>query len=875
MFKKNKQRMNIKITTAWLWMAGLILLSAFTNAAARETELLNRGWMYCQGNVPQAESVGFDDSRWEPVGIPHSFSIPYFMSRDFYVGYGWYRRSLDLSKDDVRKKLYLDFEGVFQQAEVFVNGQKAGEHTGGYTGFRIPISSRVHEGKNVIAVRVNNIWRPDVAPRAGEHTFSGGIYRNVRLVKVNPLHVDWYGTFVTTPELAGTKGESSTVAVETEVRNEENRRVKFTLETYVIDKNGKKMVRPVRTSAFAGAGAVVKLRQQTATLNRPVLWSPEHPVLYKAVSLIYKGRQLVDRYETPFGFRWFEWTADKGFFFNGHHRYIKGANVHQDQAGWGDAVTDSASARDVRMMKDAGFDFIRGSHYPHSPAFVEACDHEGMLFWSEAPFWGIGGFKPDGYWNASAYPVNGKDKAGFESSALAQLREMIRIHRNHPSIIAWSMCNEAFFSDSKVMDGVRGLLKKMVAESHRLDPSRPAAVGGAQRPLGEGRIDRIGDIAGYNGDGATQPDFQRPGVASIVSEYGSVTVERPGNFGPGWGDLEKNDTWKGYPWRSGQAIWCGFDHGSIAGSALGKMGIVDYFRIPKRSWYWYRQTYKGIAPPEWPKDEAATMLRLTASKTSGIRADGTEDVHLDVKVCDPKGAVVNKSPAVTLSVISGPGTFPTGKSITFKNNSDIRILDGQAAIAFRSYYAGQTVIEASADGLPPVRINLDFTDAPEFSAGLSPEMHNHPYKRFEAVKKKSDDVQQFGFNNPAFASSSAKGFAPGMATDGNNATYWQPSSADDKPYWILDTEKRLMLKQVTLVFADSAEHRLRIELSDDRSHWLLVKNFGATMAPSGTMTFDLNNPALQGRFVRLSFDTNGKSNPVRLSEVSVKGIVCE
>lgn len=867
--------MNIRKTTRLIAVAAFLFVTVFAQAGARETLLLNRNWMYRQGDVQGAEAPDYDDSRWKLVGIPHSFSIPYFMSRDFYTGYGWYRRSLRLSRESLRKCLYLDFEGVFQQAEVFVNGRKAGAHTGGYTGFRIPLSAYLHEGVNIIAVRVNNLWRPDVAPRAGEHTFSGGIYRNVRLVKTDPLHVDWYGTFVTTPDLTKTGGKASAVAVTTDIRNDGEENALFTLETCVEDNTGKRIGKAVRTTAQAAAGQVVTLRQRTGTVERPVLWSPEHPVLYRVISRVYQNNRLVDSYETPFGFRWFEWTADKGFFFNGRHRYLRGANVHQDQAGWGDAATDSAAARDVQMMKDAGFDFIRGSHYPHSPAFTEACDRKGMLFWSEAPFWGIGGFKPDGYWNASAYPVDDKDKAGFETSALQQLREMIRIHRNHPSIIAWSMSNEAFFSDPKVMDGVRSLLKKMVDETHRLDSTRPAAVGGAQRPLGEGRIDRIGDLAGYNGDGATQPDFQRPGVASIVSEYGSITAERPGKYGPGWGDLQKNDTWKGLPWRSGQAIWCGFDHGSIAGSALGKMGIVDYFRIPKRSWYWYRHTYKGIAPPVWPKDEDAALLEIKPSKITGIRADGTDDVRLDITVCSRDGGVVNRSPAVTLKVLSGPGVFPTGKSITFESGSDIRILEGQAAITLRSYYAGKTVVEASSAGLPSSRVSVDFTHAPAYVEGRSQEMPDHPYRRFEAVKKTSDNVQQFGLNNPAFAGSSASGSAPGLAADGNAATFWQPAADDVHPYWILDTEKRLLLKQVIVKFAGESLYRYKIELSDDRRHWRNIDDCSAGSGKSGIQSVNLSDPALKGRFIRLSFKVAEGGEPVRLSEVTVKGIVCE
>ena len=118
-----------------------------------------------------------------------------------------------------------------------------------------------------------------------------------------------------------------------------------------------------------------------------------------------------------------------------------------------------------------------------------------------------------------------------------------------------------------------------------------AAVGGAQRPLGDDRIDKIGDVAGYNGDGANIADFQQPGIPSVVTEYGSTLAERPGKYMPGWGDLARDEGWKGREWRSGQAIWCGFDHGSIFGESMARLGIVDYFRLPKRSWYWYRNEY--------------------------------------------------------------------------------------------------------------------------------------------------------------------------------------------------------------------------------------------------------------------------------------------
>lgn len=159
----------------------------------RETTNINNTWKYAQGDYTGAEQVDYDDSCWENIGIPHSFSIPYFMAKDFYVGYGWYRKHLQLDEKDLTKKLFLEFDGVFQDAEVFVNGKLAGRHVGGYTGFSINISDCAKVGDNMVAVRVNNLWQPDVAPRAGEHVFSGGIYRNVRLVKKLPYTLlVWY-----------------------------------------------------------------------------------------------------------------------------------------------------------------------------------------------------------------------------------------------------------------------------------------------------------------------------------------------------------------------------------------------------------------------------------------------------------------------------------------------------------------------------------------------------------------------------------------------------------------------------------------------------------------------------------------------------------
>lgn len=835
----------------------------------RETTNINNTWKYAQGDYTGAEQVDYDDSCWENIGIPHSFSIPYFMAKDFYVGYGWYRKHLQLDEKDLTKKLFLEFDGVFQDAEVFVNGKLAGRHVGGYTGFSINISDCAKVGDNMVAVRVNNLWQPDVAPRAGEHVFSGGIYRNVRLVKKTPVHIAWYGTFVTTPELEEQDGKSSSVKIETELCNDSDEPGTYRLETRILNEWGEEVAVTETTGRLAANECKVWM-QQTEPIQEPKLWTPQTPILYKAVSSLYKDDELLDCMETPFGFRWLKWTADKGFFLNGNRLVIQGANVHQDQAGWGDAVTESAARRDVAMVKEAGFNFIRGSHYPHAPFFVQACDELGLLFWSEAPFWGIGGYGEDGSWSSSAYPVDKTHTAAFEESALLQLEEMIRIHRNHPSIVAWSVCNEAFFTAPEAMDGMRGLLRKMVNRVHQLDPTRPAAIGGAQRPIGEGRIDHIGDVAGYNGDGAIIPDFQNPGIPNIVSEYGSeISSDRPGEYNAKWGCIKQNEGWKGYPWRSGQVSWCAFDHGSIAGSTMAKLGIIDYFRIPKRYWYWYRNEYAGIAPPEWPIDSAAAKLKLEASGTI-VKTDGTDDVQLLVTVCDVSGKWVSQSPDVELRIVSGPGEFPTGRSIRFEADSDIRIMDGQAAIAMRSYYAGKTIVEATSEGLEPARITITFKGGEEYKEGVTPIVER-PYKRY-VREGKTEVIQTFGRNNPTITSSNANEHTPGMASDGNIRTYWKASAEDKSPFWTVNAEKGLQLKEIQLHFPDEAARRYIVEASHDNNTWEVLCDKSQNMQTEQNLLLSFSEEVPTGRFVRIRFLENDKA---ALTEVIVKGIVLE
>ena len=842
-------------------LLALLFLGTLLRAADSPRQVLNfnREWKFQLGDHAGAAASAFDDAGWDQVGLPHSFSLPYFGAPRFYTGYGWYRKHFAAPADWSGKRLFLEFDGAFQDAEIFLNGQRLTEHKGGYTGFSVDITDAVKTGDNVVAVRLNNNWNARLAPRAGEHVFSGGLYRDVRLVVTEPLHITWYGTFVTTPTVTT---EAGTVNVKTEIRNDSAVAKACGLRTDILDPSGQ-VAGSISTTQTVAAGATVTFDQTTAPVANPRLWHPNHPYLYTAVSEVSDGDKAADHFETRFGFRWFKWTADQGFFLNGSHLYFKGADVHQDHAGWGDAVADSGFHRDVNLVKEAGFQFIRGSHYPHAPAFAEACDELGVMFWSENCFWGMGGRAPEGFWNASAYPITPDDEPAFKESVRDSLRDMIRINRNHPSIVAWSMCNEVFFSEKSVLPKVRALLTDLVAETHELDPTRPAGIGGCQR----GGLDKLGDVAGYNGDGARL--YINPGIPNLITEYSSVRAVRPGKYGPAWGNLTQGPGdktqpffWR-YPWRSGEVLWCGFDHGSIAGDE-GKTGIIDYFRLPKRAWYWYRNEYAHVPPPEWPAGGTPAGLKLTADKTTLKAADGTDDAQIIVTVVDAAGVALSNSPPVTLTVESGPGEFPTGPSISFAPDSDIAIRDGEAAMEFRSYYAGHTVIRATSPGLADATLTLTTAGGPEFIAGETPTVKPRPYVRFNGTGAVKPSV--FGLNNPCLASSETPDHPANAGNDGSEATFWQPNASDASPWWQVDLERAVTLQQVKLTFPAEGNYRYKIETSSNGATWNLAADQTQTASTDKVRTHALaDNP--NAHLVRVTF----LGAPAALAEVEVWG----
>ena len=862
-FKENKRTcLSVKyfLLLSMLSMPFSRITAAIITPAPRQKININREWKFTLGDQKGAEQSIYPDKNWDDISLPHSFSTPYFGMGQWYVGYGWYRKYFNVPANWKGKHLFIEFEGAFRDAEVFVNGKPVGHHQSGYTGFSYEITDAVVSGKNVLAVRLNNLWNAQLAPRDGDHNFCGGIYRDVYLVVTNPAHITWYGTFVTTPVLSKASG---TVNVKTEVVNQSITAKAYLLKTSVIDPNGK-IVDSFSSSMKIDAGTTVNFDQTGNPISSPKLWHPQHPFLYKTISRLYDGKTLVDAYETTFGFRWMEWTADKGFFLNGEHYYFHGANAHQDHAGWASAVTNGGIARDVKLLKEAGFDFIRGAHYPHDPAFSDACDSLGVMLWSENNFWAAGNFNREGSWfyRSGVYPVNPEDQKPFEENVKTSLAEMIRVHRNHPAIVTWSMGNEMFFGDATIKAKVKNLLKDLVDLSHQLDPSRKAAIGGVQR----GDIDKIGDIAGYNGDGAKL--FINPGIPNVVSEYGASVnlMDRPGKYFSGYGDLQHEE----FAWRSGQIIWTGFDYGTqFTDGKNGRKGLLDYFRLPKRSWYWYRNEYMHIPPPEWPVEGTPAVLSLTSDKTFIKNTDGTDDVQLVVTVLDKEGKAISNCPDVTLTLESGPGQFPTGNSITFSATSDIAIRDGKAAIEFHSYYGGKSIIRATSPGLKDAVIAIQTSGLLLYIAGKTPKVKDVTYKKFYMIPPVAVKTtrQNMAWQHPTYVSGAFIGHSGSMANDQDSTTYWQ-ATPDQKGeiWWEVDMEHNELIKEIRLHFLTPGVYHYILEVSDDNNNWKTISDQAANTATIKTQTIPA--PAgLSAKFVRVLFKDNN-ANPA-LTEVEI------
>ncbi len=413
------------------FLLGVMLAVCGLSASADDRRLFDEGWQFTQTDSVKMSWFGYNDKTWRTLDLPHDWAI----EGDFMAtapsgasggalpgGIGWYRKHFNVTKADKGKKLFIDFDGVYMNAKVWINGHELGQRPYGYSSFRYDLTPHLnYGGDNVVAVRVDNSDQPN------SRWYSGcGIYRHVYLVSTDNVHVSHWGTWVNAEVQAS---GAAVFKLDVELDNETGKSKKATVVNTLLDAAGK-AVGSSSSAVKLPAGASRKAVSQSMTLKNPQLWSVERPYIYKVRTQVKVGGKVVDEYYTNTGVRSFRFDAEKGFFLNGKNMKINGVCQHHDMGCLGAAVNEDALYRQLKMLRDMGANAVRCSHNPPAPELLNMCDTMGLIVMDESfDMWHRRKTKND-------------YARFFDKWAERDLTDLVRRDRNHPSILMWSIGNE-------------------------------------------------------------------------------------------------------------------------------------------------------------------------------------------------------------------------------------------------------------------------------------------------------------------------------------------------------------------------------------------------------------------------------------------------
>ena len=667
--------------------AGLASLLFILNCAAerqspRSVQNFGSNWTFHLGDVDGAQTPEFDDSGWRALDLPHDWSI----EGDFNSGHpatpgggalpggiGWYRKSFTLPETDSGKVTFIDFDGVYMNSTVWINGHCLGLRPYGYISFRYELTPHLKFGgeANVLAVRVDNSLQPNSRWYSGS-----GIYRNVWLVTTGTIHVDYNGTYVTTPGM--TEG-AATVSIKTQIANSRNEDVVIDLSTLILDGDGGTAA-DVSSELELPAGGTTEAVQELKVEN-PLFWDLDSPALYTAVTRIRTGSNLIDEVQTRFGIRSFEFDEEKGFILNGKAVKILGVCNHHDLGCLGAAVNTRALERQLEILKEMGCNGIRTAHNPPAPELLDLCDRMGFVVMDEAfDMWK----KKKTEYDYSLY---------YDEWHRRDLEDFIRRDRNHPSVFLWSIGNEILeqWDESGI-----AMAQELVALVRELDPTRPVT-SGCNDPRPHNYIIRSGilDLIGYNYHHQDFEAFPKtfPGSRFIASETGSAIATRGkydmpsdvirrwpvrgGYEGPPpnadytcsaydnccvpWGSTHE-ETWsvmKKHAFLTGMFYWTGFDYlgeptpyGWPARSSY--FGIVDLAGFPKDAYWFYKSEWtdepvlhlfphwnwkEGESVDVWVYTNYNEVELLLNGVSLGTKPKTENDLHLMWRVAFAPGTI--------------------------------------------------------------------------------------------------------------------------------------------------------------------------------------------------------------------------------------------
>ncbi len=721
----------------------------------RDSHDFSQGWRFRLGEYDVGHWSGqelgdfAEGLGWDLVNLPHSYNAAntFVPVRGYYRGIGWYRKHFTLSSGQVSQKVFLEFGAAFSVADLWVNAQHVGQYMGGYTGINADVTSFVHSGANLVAVKVTNVHDPNVLPGKDmpDYDLYGGLYREAALVVKNLLHIPQYGVRVTTPRVSE---RAAAVHVSVRVRNDDDLR-HCAARVLLRDPEGKLVGEKTLTAAI-DPGTEETLEAAFDPLASPALWSVESPRLYSVDVQLSDGTRPADEETASFGIRRYEFKVDDGFFLNGERLELRGMNRHQDYPGLGNALPHRLQVRDVEMLKEAGANFVRLSHYPQHPVFLDACDRLGVLVYEEIATWQyIGG-------------------AEFVRNAEAMMRQMIARDANHPSIILWGLMNEG---------RSRPMFERLARVAHDSDSTRLTvyAENNPEEGLKLGTVE-VPDVLGinYNTRGIDHVHAFLPRCKLVTSEHSNATAQR--------GDLEGEmkqidkvkanlDILESRRYMAGSTLWCMNDYGTeYWGSWLAQhAGAVDSTRLPKELWHYLKSRWmhgpmvhlcghwtwpgeegktrtvtvvtncdqvelflggrslgvkKGANPMRWEVAYEASPLKAVShfrgmeitdelrpagpaakldvqSDRNVIKADGAEVAELTMTVCDAQGVRVPVTGEVYFEV-TGPGALRG-----IGGWPKARIAAGVGRMLVQSTPAsGEIKVQATFGNLPPGVISV-------------------------------------------------------------------------------------------------------------------------------------------------------------------------
>ena len=599
----------------------LLFIVGWAQAQQRVVYTINDGWKFTKGSPFEAQLTGCDDSSWETVNIPHTWNDKDADDETpgFYRGPVWYRKQLFIDKSQEGRQAVIYFEGANQEVRFYLNGQFVGEHKGGYTRFCFDITPHLRYGQeNLFAIYVNNVYNPNIPPLSADFTFFGGIYRDVYLQFMNPVHIatnDYAssGVYIRTPEV---NNSAASVEITTLLTNDMPQAAEIRVENIICDADGKE-VKKTQAEVKLAAGETKTDISKKIKIDSPRLWDIDDPYRYMVYTRIFDKRKgtLLDEVVNPLGLRWFKFDSEKGFFLNGKGRKLIGTARHQDYFQKGNALRDELHVQDVLLLKEMGGNYLRVSHYPQDPVIMEMCDKLGIVTSVEIPV------------------VNAvTETEEFLHNSVEMAKEMVRQDFNRPSVMIWGYMNEIFlrrpYTEGKQLEDYYRFTEKVAraleATIREEDPSRYTMMAYHNMPqyYEDAHLTEIPMIQGWNlYQGWYEPDineFQRlldrahkayKGKVLMVTEYGPGVDPRVHSYQPERFDFSQeyglvyhkhylNEMMK-RPFIAGSSLWNLNDFYSEsrvdAVPHVNNKGVVGLNR-EKKDVYWFYKTALSRRP---------------------------------------------------------------------------------------------------------------------------------------------------------------------------------------------------------------------------------------------------------------------------------------